>query len=85
MKLETTTSYENDRTKLTIFLESDENNNYQFIKHIESKDSDSESVVRYSLETFMAEYKLIEKFIQTNLVHDRKFFKQVLTLKTKQL
>ena len=85
MKLETTKSYENDNTELTMFLESDKNNNYQVIKHIKSKNSDYENIVRYSLDTFLAEHKLSERLIQESLVEDSKFFKQVLNLKASKL
>ena len=85
MRLEATTSYENDRTKLTVYMESDKEGNYQFIKHIESKGSDKEIVVRYSLDTFLAEQKVIDRFIKESLVQDRKFFKQVLNLKVSKL
>ena len=76
------TSYENDKSKLTVYMESDTDGSYHFLKHIEEKGSDNEQIIRYSLEMFMAEYYMIEKFIKGNLVEDRKFFKQVMNLKT---
>ena len=76
------TSYENDKSKLTVYMESDTDGSYHFLKHIEEKGSDNEQIIRYSLEMFMAEYYLIEKFIKGNLIEDRKFFKQVMQLKT---
>ena len=81
MQIEDLTSYENDKSKVTVFMEADTDGNYHFLKHIEEKGSDNEQLIRYSLEMFMAEYYLIEKFIKDNLVNDRKFFKQVLNLK----
>jgi hypothetical protein len=75
-------SYENDKSKVTVYMESDTDGSYHFLKHIEEKGSDNEQIIRYSLEMFMAEYYLIEKFIKGNLVEDRKFFKQVMQLKT---
>ena len=82
MRVEDLTSYENDKSKLTVYMESDTDGSYHFLKHIEEKGSDNEQIIRYSLEMFMAEYYLIEKFIKGNLVEDRKFFKQVMNLKT---
>ncbi|MDB4246001.1 hypothetical protein N9824_00490 [bacterium] len=76
------TSYENEKSKVTVYMESDTDGSYHFLKHIEEKGSDNEQIIRYSLEMFMAEYYLIEKFIKGNLVEDRKFFKQVMNLKT---
>ncbi|MDB0059611.1 hypothetical protein N9F18_00480 [bacterium] len=76
------TSYENEKSKVTVYMESDTDGSYHFLKHIEEKGSDNEQIIRYSLEMFMAEYYLIEKFIKDNLVEDRKFFKQVMQLKT---
>ena len=81
MKVEDLTSYENDKSKITVFMETDTDGSYHFLKHIEEKESDNEHLIRYSLEMFMAEYYLIEKFIKSNLVEDRKFFKQVINLK----
>ena len=81
MKVEDLTSYENDKSKITVFMETDTDGSYHFLKHIEEKGSDNEHLIRYSLEMFMAEYYLIEKFIKSNLVEDRKFFKQVINLK----
>ena len=75
-------SYENDKSKVTVYMESDTDGSYHFLKHIEEKGSDNEQIIRYSLEMFMAEYYLIEKFIKGNLIEDRKFFKQVMQLKT---
>ena len=75
------TSYENEKSKVTVYMESDTDGSYHFLKHIEEKGSDNEQIIRYSLEMFMAEYYLIEKFIKGNLVEDRKFFKQVMNLK----
>lgn len=81
MRIEDLTSYENDKSKVTVFMETDTDGSYHFLKHIEEKESDNEQLIRYSLEMFMAEYYLIEKFIKDNLVNDRKFFKQVMNLK----
>ena len=81
MKVEDLTSYENNKSKLTVYMESDTDGSYHFLKHIEEKGSDNEQIIRYSLEMFMAEYYMIEKFIKGNLVEDRKFFKQVMQLK----
>ena len=81
MRIEDLTSYENDKSKVTVFMETDTDGSYHFLKHIEEKESDNEQLIRYSLEIFMAEYYLIEKFIKDNLVNDRKFFKQVMNLK----
>ena len=81
MRVEDLTSYENDKSKLTVYMESDTDGSYHFLKHIEEKGSDNEQIIRYSLEMFMAEYYLIEKFIKGNLIEDRKFFKQVMNLK----
>ena len=85
MTLQDVTKYENDKSIITVYMESDKDNNYHFLKHIEEKESGTENLIRYSLETFMAEYKMIQKFVENNLVQDRKFFKQVLNLKAKQL
>jgi hypothetical protein len=74
-------SHENDKSKVTVYMETDTDGSYHFLKHIEEKGSDSEQIIRYSLEMFMAEYYLIEKFIKGNLIEDRKFFKQVMNLK----
>ena len=82
MRVEDLTSYENDKSKLTVYMESDTDGSYHFLKHIEEKGSDNEQIIRYSLEMFMAEYYLIEKFIKGNLIEDRKFFKQVMNLKS---
>ena len=82
MRVEDLTSYENEKSKVTVYMESDTDGSYHFLKHIEEKGSDNEQIIRYSLEMFMAEYYLIEKFIKGNLVEDRKFFKQVMNLKT---
>ena len=82
MRVEDLTSYENDKSKLTVYMESDTDGSYHFLKHIEEKGSDNEQIIRYSLEMFMAEYYLIEKFIKGNLIEDRKFFKQVMQLKS---
>ena len=81
MLIQDLTSYENDKSKVTVFMETDTDGSYHFLKHIEEKESDNEQLIRYSLEMFMAEYYLIEKFIKDNLVNDRKFFKQVMNLK----
>ncbi len=82
MIIQDLTSYENEKSKVTVYMESDTDGSYHFLKHIEEKGSDNEQIIRYSLEMFMAEYYLIEKFIKGNLVEDRKFFKQVMNLKT---
>ena len=81
MRVEDLTSFENDQSKVTVYMESDTDGSYHFLKHIEEKGSDNEQLIRYSLEMFMAEYYMIEKFIKGNLVEDRKFFKQVMQLK----
>tara|TARA_R100000541_G_scaffold10400_1_gene18250 strand:+ start:152 stop:412 length:261 start_codon:yes stop_codon:yes gene_type:complete len=81
MRVEDLTSYQNDKSKVTVYMESDTDGSYHFLKHIEEKGSDNEQLIRYSLEMFMAEYYMIEKFIKGNLVEDRKFFKQVMQLK----
>ena len=81
MRVEDLTSFENDQSKVTVYMESDTDGSYHFLKHIEEKGSDNEQLIRYSLEMFMAEYYMIEKFIKSNLVADRKFFKQVVNLK----
>ena len=81
MRVEDLTSYQNDKSKITVYMESDTDGSYHFLKHIEEKGSDNEQLIRYSLEMFMAEYYMIEKFIKGNLVEDRKFFKQVMQLK----
>ena len=82
MRVEDLTSYENDKSKVTVYMESDTDGSYHFLKHIEEKGSDNEQIIRYSLEMFFAEYYMIEKFIKGNLVNDRKLFKQVMNLKT---
>jgi hypothetical protein len=82
MIIQDLTSYENEKSKVTVYMESDTDGSYHFLKHIEEKGSDNEQIIRYSLEMFMAEYYLIEKFIKGNLVNDRKLFKQVMNLKT---
>ena len=81
MQVEDLTSYENDKSKVTVFMEADTDGSYHFLKHVQDKKSEDGQVIRYSLEMFMAEYYLIEKFIKDNLVNDRKFFKQVMNLK----
>tara|TARA_R100000541_G_scaffold27035_1_gene36368 strand:- start:212 stop:472 length:261 start_codon:yes stop_codon:yes gene_type:complete len=81
MRVEDLTSYQNDKSKITVYMESDTDGSYHFLKHIEEKGSDNEQLIRYSLEMFLAEYYMIEKFIKSNLVADRKFFKQVVNLK----
>jgi len=81
MRVEDLTSYENDKSKVTVFMETDTDGSYHFLKHIEEKGSDNEQLIRYSLEMFLSEYYMIEKFIKGNLVADRKFFKQVMQLK----
>ena len=82
MRVEDLTSYENDKSKVTVYMESDTDGSYHLLKHIEEKGSDNEQIIRYSLEMFLSEYYMIEKFIKANLVEDRKFFKQVMNLKT---
>ena len=81
MRVEDIISYENEKSKVTLYMESDTDGSYHFLKHIEEKGSDSEQIIRYSLEMFMAEFYMTEKFIKGNLVQDRKFFKQVMNLK----
>ena len=81
MRVEDLTSYQNDKSKITVYMESDTDGSYHFLKHIEEKGSDNEQLIRYSLEMFLAEYYMIEKFIKSNLVADRKLFKQVVNLK----
>ena len=83
MLIQDLTSYENDKSKVTVFMETDTDGSYHFLKHIEEKGSDNEQLIRYSLEMFLAEYYLIEKFIKDNLVEDRNFFKQVMQFKSK--
>ena len=75
------TSYENDKSKVTVFMETDTDGSYHFLKHVQDKKAEDGQIIRYSLEMFMAEYYLIEKFIKDNLVEDRKFFKSVMNLK----
>ena len=62
MILQDVTKYENDKSIITVYMESDKDDNYHFLKHIEEKESGTENLIRYSLETFMAEYKMIQKF-----------------------
>lgn len=81
MRIEDLTSYENNKSKVTVFMQVDKSGDYYFLKHIEDKVNNTEKILEYSLEMFMAEYYLIENFIKGNLVKDRKFFKQVLNLK----
>jgi hypothetical protein len=81
MQIEDLTSYENDKSKVTVFMETDTDGSYHFLKHIQDKKAEDGQIIRYSLEMFMAEYYLIEKFIKDNLVQDRKFFKSVMNLK----
>jgi len=81
MLMQDLTSYENDKSKVTVFMETDTDGSYHFLKHVQDKKTEDGQVIRYSLEMFMAEYYLIEKFIKDNLVEDRKFFKQVMNLK----
>ena len=81
MRVEDLTSYENDKSKVTVFMETDTDGSYHFLKHVQDKKAEDGQIIRYSLEMFMAEYYLIEKFIKDNLVEDRKFFKQVMNLK----
>ena len=60
MQIEDVTSYENSKSKITIFMEKDlKDNSIHFLKHIQEKCTDNEQLIRYSLEMFMAEhYKL---------------------------
>ena len=81
MRVEDLASYENSKNKITVFMEKDTDGNYHFLKHIEEKGSDNEQLIRYSLEMFLSEYYLIEKFIKHNLVEDKNFFRQVMQLK----
>ena len=81
MRAEDLASYENSTNKITVFMEKDIDGNYHFLKHIEEKGSDNEQLIRYSLEMFLSEYYLIQKFIKHNLVEDKHFFRQVMRLK----
>jgi len=81
MRVEDLASYENSKSKVTVFMEKDTDGSYHFLKHIEEKGSDNEQLIRYSLEMFLSEYYLIEKFIKHNLVEDKHFFRQVMQLK----
>jgi hypothetical protein len=83
MRAEDVTSYENEKSKITIFMEKDlQDGSYHFLKHIQEKDSDNEQLLRYSLEMFMAEHYKTLDFIKNNLVKDKDFFKSVMKLKT---
>jgi len=82
MRLEDLASYENSKSKVTVFMEKDTDGSYHFLKHIEEKGSDNEQLIRYSLEMFLSEYYLIEKFIKHNLVQDKHFFRSVMQLKS---
>jgi len=85
MIVEDLVKYEGEKSSITVYMETDKSTGeIYFLKHIESNDSDEEQITRYSLETFMAEYYMIEKFIKGNLVNSRPFFKQVMKLKGKQ-
>ena len=81
MRVEDLTSYENDKSRVTVFMETDTDGSYHFLKHVQDKKTEDGQIIRYSLEMFMTEYYLIEKFIKDNLVEDRKFFKSVMNLK----
>ena len=82
MQIEDVTSYENSKSKITIFMEKDlKDNSIHFLKHIQEKDTDNEQLIRYSLEMFMAEHYKTLEFIKSNLAKDRDFFKQVIQLK----
>jgi hypothetical protein len=81
MLMQDLTSYENDKSRVTVFMETDTDGSYHFLKHVQDKKTEDGQIIRYSLEMFMAEYYLIEKFIKDNLVEDRKFFKSVMNLK----
>ena len=83
MQIEDVTSYENSKSKITIFMEKDlKDNSIHFLKHIQEKDTDNEQLIEYSLEMFMAEHYKTLEFIKSNLAKDRDFFKQVIKLKT---
>ena len=83
MQIEDVTSYENSKSKITIFMEKDlKDKSIHFLKHIQEKDTDNEQLIRYSLEMFMAEHYKTLEFIKSNLAKDRDFFKQVINLKT---
>jgi|TARA_B110000977_G_C10847325_1_gene404421 phage terminase large subunit-like protein len=82
IKVEDLTVYENEKSKITVYMGTHTDGNYYFDKHIQDKNSNDEQLIRYTLETFLAEYYLIQKFIKGNLVQDRKFFKQVMKLKS---
>ena len=83
MQIEDVTSYENSKSKITIFMEKDlQDGSYHFLKHIQEKGTDNEQIIRYSLEMFMAEHYKTLEFIKSNLAKDRDFFKQVINLKT---
>ena len=83
MQIEDVTSYENSKSKITIFMEKDlKDKSIHFLKHIQEKDTDNEQLIRYSLEMFMAEHYKTLEFIKSNLAKDKDFFKQVIKLKT---
>jgi tripartite-type tricarboxylate transporter receptor subunit TctC len=83
MQIEDVTSYENSKSKITIFMEKDlKDKSIHFLKHIQEKDTDNEQLIRYSLEMFMAEHYKTLEFIKSNLAKDGDFFKQVINLKT---
>jgi len=83
MQIEDVTSYENSKSKITIFMEKDlKDKSIHFLKHIQEKGTDNEQLIRYSLEMFMAEHYKTLEFIKSNLAKDKDFFKQVIKLKT---
>ena len=82
MRVEDLTSYENSKSKITIFMEKDlKDKSIHFLKHIQEKGTDNEQLIRYSLEMFMAEHYKTLEFIKSNLAKDRDFFKSVMQLK----
>jgi len=85
MEFQDVTSYEDDESIITIYMEANKDKNYYFFKHIEDKTTGIEEVRRQSLKSFLLEFYLIEKFIKGNLVKDREFFKQVMNIKTSKL
>ena len=48
MRVEDLTSYENDKSKVTVFMETDTDGSYHFLKHIEEKGSDNEQLIKSS-------------------------------------
>ena len=68
MQIEDVTSYENSKSKITIFMEKDlKDKSIHFLKHIQEKGTDNEQLIRYSLEMFMAEHYKIIMFCHKHL------------------